>query len=172
MEMLLPELRRGTLDMVVGRLLPSDLAGDLSEEMLDAGAVVLVVAKRHPLARKRRVRWADLAGYPWVLPPVGSFQRGPLERAMRENGYSQPADVIESLSVHVVTGYLQSSEAIGSLSRIAAHHYIATGVLAPLPLALPDPQRPIGMMWSRHRPPSPALQALKQCLRNAAQSLA
>ncbi len=154
MDTLLPELRRGSLDMVVGRLVPSATAGDLEDETLDPGAMVLLVARQHPLSKKRRIRWADLSAFPWVLPPVGSLQREPLETALQQNGCALPADYIETLSVHVVTGYLRSSNAIGSLSRVAASHYIRTGVLAPLPLALPDPQRPIGMMWNRHKPAS------------------
>lgn len=171
MDTLLPELRRNTLDMVVGRLAQADLSGDLLEEKLDEGAVVLVVARRHPLASRKRIRWADLASYPWVLPPVGSLQREPLENALQQNGCELPANFIETLSVHVIAGYLQSSDAIGSLSRVAARHYTGMGLLAQLPLALPDPLRPIGMMWSRHRPVSPAVQAFKECLRTAAQGL-
>ncbi|XAH24206.1 LysR substrate-binding domain-containing protein [Xylophilus sp. GW821-FHT01B05] len=172
METLLPELRRGTLDMVVGRLIRREASGDLLDETLDVGTMVLVVARQHPLARKKRLRWSDVAGYPWVLPPVGSLQREPLENALQQNGCSLPADFIETLSVHVVAGYLQSSDAIGSLSRVAAQHYIKLGMLAQLPLTLPDPQRPIGMMWSRHKPASPALQAFQECLRQAARAAA
>ena len=170
METLLPELRRNSLDMVVGRLARSDLSGDLLEEKLIEGAIVLVVARRHPLAARKRLRWSDLAGYPWVLPPVGSLQREPLENTLQQNGCALPDNFIETLSVHVVTGYLQSSDAIGSLSRIAAHHYIQAGVLAPLPLPLPDPQRPIGMMWNRHKPESPAVETFKECLRQVTQT--
>ena len=170
METLLPELRRGTLDMVVGRLVPSALAGDLADETLDLGAVVLVVSREHRLVKKKKLRWSDLAGYPWVLPTVGSLQREPLENALQENGCSLPADSVETLSVHVVAGYLRSSEAIGCLSEVAAQPYIHTGVLARLPLVLPDPQRPIGMMWNRHRPASPAVLAMRDCLRRAARA--
>ena len=171
METLLPELRRGGLEMVVGRLMASDLVGDLADEPLDPGAVVLVVSRQHPLVtRQRKVRWTDLSAYPWVMPPVGSLQREPLENALQENGCSLPRDIIETLSVHVVAGYLQSSQAIGSLSRLAAQHYIQTGLLAQLPLVLPNPQRPIGMMWSRHRPASPAMEAFKDCLRRVMQT--
>jgi DNA-binding transcriptional LysR family regulator len=168
MEILLPELRRNALDLVVGRLVRHDQSGDLGEEALDQGTVVLVVARKHPLATKRKLQWGDLAGHPWVLPPVGSLQREPLEIALQQNGCALPADYVETLSVHVIAGYLQSSKAVGTLSRVAALPYIATGVLAALPLALPDPQRPIGVMWSRHKPQSPAALAFMQCLRSAA----
>jgi DNA-binding transcriptional LysR family regulator len=167
MDSLLPELRRGALDLVVGRLMPSDGAGDLLDEVLDPGTTVLVAAKGHPLAARQALDWVDLNDYPWVLPPVGSLQREPLEDALREQGCAMPVNIIETLSVHVVAGYLQSSDAIGLLSQVAARHYIATGALALLPLALPAPRRAIGMMWSRHRPPSPAMLAFQDCLRQA-----
>lgn len=171
MDTLLPELRRNSLDMVVGRLARADLSGDLLEETLDEGTVVLVVAHSHPLAARKRIRWKDLSAYPWVLPPVGSLQREPLENALQQNGCELPSNLIETLSVHVIMGYLASSQAIGSLSRVAASHYIGMGALVQLPLVLPDPQRPIGMMWSRHKPVSPALQAFTDCLRRAAQTM-
>ena len=171
MDTLLPELRRNSLDLVVGRLVRRDLGGDLAEETLDEGAVVLVVAGNHPLAKKKKLSWPQLADYPWVLPPVGSLQREPLDNALQQNGCALPANFIETLSVHVVTGYLQSSNAIGSLSHVAAHHYIKTGMLARLPLTLPEPQRPIGMMWSRHKPLSPAVEAFMDCLRRATQTI-
>lgn len=168
METLLPELRRGTLDIVVGRLAPSDASGDLAEEKLDVGTLALLVSREHPLAGREALEWAEVSGFPWVLPPVGSLQREPLENALQQHGCSLPSDVIETLSVHVVTGYLAASAAIGLLSRVAALHYIRTGLLVQLPLVLPDPQRPIGMMWSRHKPVSPALRTLQECLREAA----
>lgn len=168
MEMLLPELRRNALDMVVGRLVRHDQSGGLEDEALDQGMLVLVVARKHPLASKRRLAWTDLADYPWVLPPVSSLQREPLENALQQNGCTLPANYVETLSVHVIAAYLQGSEAIAALSRVAAQPYIQTGVLAALPLALPDPQRPIGVMWSRHKPKSPAAVAFIDCLRRAA----
>jgi DNA-binding transcriptional LysR family regulator len=170
METLLPELRRGTLDLVVGRLVHGDLAGDLLDETLDVGALVLVVAGQHPLAKKKKIRWTDLADCPWVLPPVGSLQRQPLENALQQNGCSLPMNFIETVSVHVLIGYLQSCPAVGLLSRVAAHHYIKAGTLKQLPLTLPDPQRPIGMMWNRHKPVSPAVQSFKACLRRAVET--
>lgn len=169
MDTLLPELRRGALDLVVGRLMPSGVAGDLADEALDPGTVALVVARQHPLAKKKRMLWSDLAGYPWVLPPVGSLQREPVESALQKNGFSLPADIVESLSVHVITGYLRASDAIGCMSGVAAQPYIDTGVLWQLPLVLPDPQRPIGVMWTRHKPMSPSTLAFRECLRWAAQ---
>jgi len=118
---------------------PSDLAGDLSEETLDEGLSPLLSRVGNPLAAKRKIRWRTS---PHIHGCCRRSDRCSVSRwsaALQQNGCALPADFIETLSVHVINGYLRSSEAIGSLSRVAAHHYIEMGVLAQLPLALPAP---------------------------------
>jgi DNA-binding transcriptional LysR family regulator len=171
MESMLPELRRGTVDLIVGRLTGRDASGDFSEETLYEGHNVVVVGPRHPLARRRRLAWEELAGFPWVLPPVGSLSREPLENVFQKHGIGIPADCVETMSIDVITGYLQLTRAIGLLSQVVARHYIEAGLLAQLPLGLPDPQRPIGVTWSRHKPPSAAVRSFMQCLRASAAQL-
>ena len=172
MDALLPELRRGTVDLIVGRLVNRSAKDDLSEESLYEGHNVVVVGRSHPLAARQDLTWKDLVEYPWVLPPVGSLSREPLENALQQNGGSMPADYVETLSIHVITGYLQQSQAIGVLSQVVARHYIQAGLLAQLPLVLPNPERPIGVTWSRLKPISPAMETFMQCLRESAQATA
>ena len=172
MDALLPELRRGTVDLIVGRLVNRSAKDDLSEESLYEGHNVVVVGRSHPLAARQDLTWKDLVEYPWVLPPVGSLSREPLENALQQNGGSMPADYVETLSIHVITGYLQQSQAIGVLSQVVARHYIQAGLLAQLPLLLRGPERPIGMTWSRLKPISPAMETFMQCLRESAQAIA
>lgn len=132
---------------------------------------MVVVGPRHPLARRRRLAWEELAGFPWVLPPVGALSREPLENVFQKHGIGIPADCVETMSIDVITGYLQLTRAIGLLSQVVARHYIEAGLLAQLPLGLPDPQRPIGVTWSRHKPPSAAVRSFMQCLRASAAQL-
>ena len=172
MDALLPELRRGTVDLIVGRLVNRSAKDDLSEESLYEGHNVVVAGLNHPLTTRQDLTWKDLGAYPWVLPPVGSLSREPLEDALQQHGGSMPADYVETLSIHVITGYLQHSQAIGVVSQIVARHYIQAGLLAQLPLVLPDPERPIGVTWSRLKPISPAMQTFIQCLRESAQATA
>ena len=172
MDALLPELRRGTVDLIVGRLVNRSAKDDLSDESLYEGHNVVVVGLNHPLAARQDLTWKDLGGYPWVLPPVGSLSREPLEDALQQNGGSMPADYVETLSIHVITGYLQQSQAIGVMSQVVARHYIQAGLLAQLPLLLRGPKRPIGMTWSRLKPISPAMETFMQCLRESAQAIA
>jgi DNA-binding transcriptional LysR family regulator len=54
---------------------------------------VLVVPRRHPLARRRQVTVADLAGVALVVPPPQRPQRIALERALRSAGLPWEAAV-------------------------------------------------------------------------------
>lgn len=171
MESMLPELHRGAVDLIVGRLMIRNTSSDFSEETLYEGHNVVVVGPKHPLVRRKRLTWQELATFPWVLPPVGSLSREPLENVLQRNGSSIPANCVETMSIDVITGYLQLTNAIGLLSQVVARHYIEAGLLAQLPLSLPDPQRPIGMTWNRHKPLSAAVQSFMHCLRESAAQL-
>lgn len=168
MDVLLPELRRGAVDLIVGRLPQALGSEDLGQEALYAGNNVIVVGRHHPLARRESLHWSDLCPYPWVLPPASSLSREPLENTLRHHGITPPDDAIETLSIHIIAGYLQLSPTLGLLAQPVAQHYVRLGWLAQLPLSLPDPMQPIGMTWNRHKARSPALQTFMEGLRQAA----
>jgi DNA-binding transcriptional LysR family regulator len=172
METMLPELRHGAVDLIVGRLLRRDTADDIAEEALYSGQNVVVVGPKHPLLRRKRPTWKEMVAYPWVLPPAGSLSREPLESVILQSGAGMPVDCLETVSIHVITGYLQLCPAIGLLSKMVAAHYTGSGQLAQLPVALPDPQRPIGVSWSRYKPLSSAAQTFMRCIRLSATQLA
>lgn len=63
---------------------------DASLEVLHSGSdrLVVVCPKTHPLARKRRIKAADLAGSPLVLTASGTSVRTVVDRALGATGYS------------------------------------------------------------------------------------
>jgi DNA-binding transcriptional LysR family regulator len=157
METLLPSLRRGNIDLIVGRLLNDrSVADDLDEKILFEGSSSLVVRSDHRLAGQAELSWQHLQEYPWVLPPLGSIPREPLEVALQHNNVSMPANAIETLSTNVIVNCLQSTDSIGFLSRVVALHYCHLGILKMLPLALPNVLRPIGITWRRDVALSPS----------------
>ena len=167
METLLPELWQEKLDLIVGRL-PARSGQELGEKILSEEPVTLVAGPHHPLAKRRRLHWLDVKEYPWVLPPVGALLREPLERAFEQHALPMPVNTIETLSIHVVSVYLQLTDAIGTMARDVAKYYQGLGQLAVLPLGFPRLLRPLGITWSRQRPLSPSTKLLMQCLEEVA----
>ncbi len=167
-EMLLPELLLGNLDLIVGRLPDGHGAKALGEKTLMEEGVSVVAGRHHPLAGRKRLRWSELKAYPWVLPPVNTLLREPLERVFEVHGIAMPANRIETLSVHVIRAYLHYTDTIAALASDVARYYESLGLMAVLPLELPKLVRPVGVVWSRHRPIAPGTQALIECLEEVA----
>ena len=163
---LLPELWQGKLDMVVGRLPSRNAMNGFEEKALLEEPVLLMTGRHHPLAKKKKLQWSDLKSYPWVLPPMDSMVRDPLERALMEHGVPLSNNYIETLSTHLARAYLHISDAIAVMAGAAAHD--ASDKLAVLPLTLPKLVRPAGVLWSKNRSLSPGAALMISCLDEAA----
>ena len=170
-ETLLPEIILGNLDLIVGRLPDGRGAQGLGEKTLMEEGVSVVAGRHHPLARRKHLRWPDLTLYPWVLPPVNTLLREPLERAFEDRGLAMPANRIETLSVHVIRAYLHYTNAIAALASDVSRYYESLGLLSILPLELPKLVRPVGIVWNRQRPITPETQILIQCLEDVARQI-
>ncbi len=166
---LLPELWQGKLDMVVGRLPSRNAMNGFEEKALLEEPVLLMTGRHHPLAKKKKLQWSDLKSYPWVLPPMDSMLRDPLERALMEHGVPLSNNYIETLSTHLARAYLHISDAIAVMAGAAAHD--ASDKLAVLPLTLPKLVRPAGVLWSKNRSLSPGALLMIACLDEAAAML-
>lgn len=167
--LLLPELWQGQLDLVVGRLPPTDTLGSFEEKELVEEPVTLMTGAHHPLARKKSLMWSDLRPYPWILPPPGSILRDPLERTLEAHDVPLTNNYIETLSIHVARAHLQVSECIAVMAGAPAND---TGPrLHTLPLSLPQLLRPAGVLWNRNRGLSPSAKLMVACLEDAAQSM-
>lgn len=164
---LLADLRLGNLDLVVGTLPSRSASNELEERIVSDEPQFLIAGTDHPLARRRRLAWRDLKGFPWVLPPVGSLKREPLEATFERYGIPLPSDVIETASVHMIHSYVQMTHAVAVLAGSVARHYQSLGLIAILPLELPKLVRPFGMLWNRERPLSPATRLMMDCVQEA-----
>jgi len=166
---LLPELWQGRVDLVVGRLpAPNALNGFEEKELLEE-PVMLMTGQHHPLAKRKKLKWADLKDYPWVLPPTGSLMRDPLERVLEQHGVPLANNYIETLSTHLARAYLHISNAIGVMAGAVANDSVQP--LAILPLSLPKLMRPAGVLWNKNRGLTPGARLMVSCLEEAAGKL-
>jgi DNA-binding transcriptional LysR family regulator len=163
---LLPELWQGRLDLVVGRLPPSDKLGGFEEKELLEEPVMLMTGRSHPLARRKALKWSDLRPYPWILPPPGSTMRDPLEQVLQANGLPLTDNYIETFSTHVIYAHLQVSDFIAAMADRVGDD--AMQPLHVLPLSLPRLLRPAGVLWNRNRGLTPCAQLMVSCLEEVA----
>lgn len=152
-------LRRGDLDLVIGRVPPSAV-DDVNFEPIAAEALSLVVSPTHPLARQVRVAWKDLMRFQWILQPHGSPMREVLEQEFRSQNSRPPPGLIETSSILTTTNLLTHSEMIAVIPTEVAERYEKHGLLVCLRYSLRKRLSVYGVITARGRPQTPAASQL------------
>lgn len=97
---LIKQLERGVLQCVIGlqtpEMLEASRAANVRCEQLADQRLAPVVAPSHPLARRRRVAWSELAAADWILPPERTVVRQALAHTLAQAGLLMPRPVVES----------------------------------------------------------------------------
>jgi DNA-binding transcriptional LysR family regulator len=165
---LLPRLRVGELDLIVGRLEPGYASPDLETESLYAEPMCIVVSPDHPLALAARPSWALLAERPWVVPPPWASSRSKLAQMFHKHLLEPPTDIIETSSFLVTLSGMHQRPAIGFLARSVARHFEQQGLVRILKLKVPIELPHVGIITLRGRARTPASELLMESLRASA----
>jgi DNA-binding transcriptional LysR family regulator len=171
MDQLFPALADGELDLVVGRM-PDDWnwrteSPLLKVEPLYREALCVVAGARHPMHKKKRVKFAELHEYPWVLPTRDSFLRRTADALFAEAGLAMPDNVVESLSILTNITLMQDQRTIALMPREAIRNFAEAGLLKEFDLGGLLHFGDIGCFYSATREPTPAALMLRECLRLA-----
>lgn len=135
-DVLMPALRAGELDMVIGRLSEHYDPVNVVQEALVPDNAVVVVRPDHPLTRRADLRLEDLLGWDWILPPKETNLRLQIDRTFREEGIPPPAQTVESVSPLINKGLLSQADYICVLPAQVARTEAAADQLAVLPVEL------------------------------------
>ncbi len=164
---LLTALRRGETDCVIGRLHANADEDDLRREPLVQMPVRIVCHPSHPVARRRRLSWPDLARFPWIMPHTGVPIRAVIDRQFAEAGMAAPTPAIESSSDRLNCAVLNGTDMIAVMTDDGARAYSKTGEIAVLQIKIADRLPAIGVM-TRSTPMPSALKTFLQVLRDEA----
>jgi DNA-binding transcriptional LysR family regulator len=161
-----PALRLQQLDAVIGDEYagqPRPVHPDLQRELLDSEQVRLVLPVTHPLARRRRVPMAQLAGAEWAACQPGTGHREMQIRACRQLGGFEPDLRYASDDFLILLELVRTTGACALLPDLVLG-YGASGV-AVRPLAEGDVGREIFLLTRRTR--TPAVAAVAAALKAA-----
>ncbi|MDR7267438.1 DNA-binding transcriptional LysR family regulator [Pelomonas saccharophila] len=167
-KILIQHLQNGELDLVIGRVLDSESAAQLSFEPLNDEPHCLVVRAGHPLAGRDDLSLAELARQSWILPPGGSILRDRLTALFLSAGLDQPQQTVETLSLPVVTSLLSQSDMVSALPDELVKPYLAAGLLEVLPFDLGLRMDVYGIVTRRGHQLSPGAELMLNCLREQA----
>lgn len=167
-EVLMPELRSGEIDLVVGRLPTHRYRDELTQEKLFDERILVVAGADHPLASRTALEFGDLKQFGWILPPVETTLRRQLDQYFLRQGQYHPPFALESVSYLTNRSLLRSRDYIGLMPAHVAALDIDADLLVQLDLALPFGNGPVGVSYRRNGRMSPAGEAMLQSLRKAA----
>ncbi len=158
-------------DFVIARVRDATLQPELLFEPLIAEPIWVIARKGHALTRRRKLTLADLVTHPWILPPLKSDLRIRFDAVCVQQGLPLPASLIETLSVPVMMGMLQMSDALVLLPGEFARPYCKTGLFSALSIDLGVRSDNVGILSRRHRPASPQVERALTVFRRTASRL-
>lgn len=164
-ESLMPLLRRGDLDLVVGRLPEFRERQGIRQEILFEDDARVVVGPAHPLAGKSELALRDLLDWPWILPSQDTNLRRQIDYAFREQGCEPPGGSVESVSVLVTRALLVTGPYVAVWPTQLAETEAGMGSVSVLPLPLLSTARSVGLSVRAEGRMSPAAQVMIEALR-------
>src|SRR5262249_48349942 len=102
------ELRARNVELLIGRIPGSILDEDLTVEIIFEEPFILVGGSNSRWSRLRRVKFADLAGEPWVLPPYDSVPGRRIVDLFHVNNVEPPRPSMITLSGHLTSTLVAS----------------------------------------------------------------
>ncbi len=138
---LMPGLRTGDIDVVLGRLPEYREREGLKQEVLYLDTVSIVVRVGHPLAQRETLTLADLVEQAWVMPPPQTSLRRQIDHAFRHEGLEPPHDVIESVSILTNHALLKGTDMLAAMPNQVAVDQVGLTVL---PIALEGASSRVG----------------------------
>src|SRR5262249_36497476 len=126
----------------------------------------------NPLTRRRKLTLAELANEPWTLYPPDSFFGAVVADAFRANGHDPPRITLATLSFSAQTELLATGRFITVLPGFMLRVTSPKLPLKALPVALPNPRMPIGIVTLKNRTLTPLAQLVIDTVRTFAKPLA
>lgn len=163
---LMRALRQGDLDIIVGALRIPAPTADVEQEVLFDDRLGIFCGPDHPLLRPGNDPVARLSDFPWVLPPTGAPTRTYFEETLPEVARAAQTGLVETSSMVLVRGLLQSGQRLTIISRNQVATEVRTGLMYELPVVLKHSPRPIGFTKRQGWVPTSIQQAFIDRLRD------
>ena len=168
----IPQLEKREVDLVLARLWPSPIEPRLRNgvrvEVLFNDGFSIAVDSRHPLARRRKINFADLVQERWVVPALDSPSTIALANVFRANGLEMPKSVLMTYSVSLRIGLAISGYYVAALPTSVLRLCSRTPPLKELPVDLRMPPWPVAAVTPKDRALNPAIAPFLECARQVA----
>jgi DNA-binding transcriptional LysR family regulator len=168
---LLDLLQNNQLDCVIGRL-PAASADSLMQrgfvfQPLYQLEMCVLARASHPLARRQKVAFRDLAAFPWVLSREGTNSRYTLMAAFASAGLPPPTIRMETSSFLYSLQVLPTNDWLTVVPREAGARHQELGIARILPVKLPNLLTPVAFIASRSALSNPNVRVLAEIIQRS-----
>ncbi|AEQ51733.1 pca operon transcription factor PcaQ [Pelagibacterium halotolerans] len=165
-QVLLGQLRTGTLDLVVGRLAAPEQMAGLTFEYLYSEQVRFVVRAGHPLLAGNQFDFERIRDYTILMPPIGSVIRPYVDRYLLAHGLAELPHAIETVSDSFGHVFVSQTDAIWVISEGVVIREMTAGRLAALPVDTTETQGAVGLTTREDSPSNASLEILTHTIRD------
>jgi DNA-binding transcriptional LysR family regulator len=130
------DLRERRVDVMFGRSTRANPPEDIEQILLLDEALLVVAGGHNPWAHAATMRFADLAGRPWVLAPAGTAFYDLVAAAHRDEGVELAAPSVTTYSMMLRLQLLASGEFVTAFPESLVRNCARAWNLVALPLAL------------------------------------
>jgi DNA-binding transcriptional LysR family regulator len=164
-KVLVERLRAGGLDMVVGRLLDTEVADELDFEPVTDEPHGLIARVGHPLAARPNLKLDELAQQGWILPPSGSVLRDRITALFLSQGQELPGETVSTMALPTIVSLLRASDMVAPLPVELVQPYLDSGLLTVLPFEMGLRMDMYGIITRKRHQLSPGAEAMLAALR-------
>jgi DNA-binding transcriptional LysR family regulator len=127
--------------------------------------MVFVCHRSHPLAKRKTVSFSDLEGETFVAFDRNLSIRKAVDKALRQRGVSIKA-AMEFDNIETIKQAITIQSGVSILPEPSVHREIESGILAAIPLDMPELVRPIGIIHRRQKLLTPTADRLLDFLQS------
>lgn len=163
---LIDRLRRRDIELAILRLSLVEPGSDMQAIKLFDERLCVVAAADHPLARRRKLQWADLLAQRWVLSPADCTFFLHVQRTLEQVGLSMPTQVVEAVSIQLQFNLVLHAGMLGFGMRSQVDFAPGKGHVVRLPFDLPAVGTDVAAVMLASNEPSPLARRLVAHIRD------
>lgn len=156
------------IDLMIGRFTDESQRSQFQYERLSDEPLQVVGGLHHPLRGARELDMAELSHWPWILYPASTAVRKVSDDIFGRNGLALTSGVVETPSFLFALEMMQTTDMLSLQPTALVRRYIDKGLLARIPVELPDRMPDYGMLTRLGETPTPATLAFMEVLRRVA----
>lgn len=164
-QVLLDQLRTGTLDLVIGRLAAPDRMAGLAFEYLYSEQVRFVVRKGHPLLADSHLDFGAIRNFTILMPPAGAVIRPYVDRYLLAHGMAELPHAIETVSDSFGRVFVEETDAVWVISDGVVTRDVEAGRLSILPVDTTETRGAVGLTTRENAASNASLDILSRTVR-------